>query len=88
MAVTLCDIFPQLKDKKPVHGKYWVSIIILLYWHSHAIKLNIFSDSVWVPSFSTTTWNKVRDLYNWPEKKTTNWTNFTTEQGIPGRNRG
>ena len=25
MAVTLCDKFPQLKDKKPLHGQYWVS---------------------------------------------------------------
>jgi len=23
MAVTLCDKFPQLKDKKPLHGQYW-----------------------------------------------------------------
>ena len=25
MAVTLCENFPQLKDKKPINGAYWVS---------------------------------------------------------------
>ena len=25
MAVALCDKFEQLRDKKPVQGKYWVS---------------------------------------------------------------
>ena len=43
------------------------------------------------PSFDTVTWDKgnvLRDLQNWPEDETINWTKFATEHGIPGRNRG
>ena len=30
MAVTLCDKYEQLRDKKPVGGKYWVNFIIIM----------------------------------------------------------
>lgn len=32
MAITLCDKYPKLKDKKPLNGQYWVCIKACIYW--------------------------------------------------------